>query len=187
MNPALTVLDVTARNGLIYEDIEIGTGRNIFPGDSILCYYEGAYYGEKKGGDSKTGLPFFSGLPGGTKKIIFDATDPGEPAEIVIGVGGVIPGWEIGICGENTLDIPPMKIGGDRKLIIPSELAYGPTGTGDGTIPPNTPLEFQISILNAERKSSGISTDTKIKGFAGLVGFLAFMSLIGFVVFSQVL
>ena len=96
VNPALTVLDVTARNGLIYEDIEIGTGRNIFPGDSILCYYEGAYYGEKKGGDSKTGLPFFSGLPGGTKKIIFDATDPGEPAEIVIGVGGVIPGWEIG-------------------------------------------------------------------------------------------
>ena len=35
MNPALTVLDVTARNGLIYEDIEIGTGRNIFPGDSV--------------------------------------------------------------------------------------------------------------------------------------------------------
>ena len=66
------------------------------PASKILCYYEGAYYGEKKGGDSKTGLPFFSGLPGGTKKIIFDATDPGEPAEIVIGVGGVIPGWEIG-------------------------------------------------------------------------------------------
>lgn len=171
------LLDVTARNGLIYEEIEIGTGRNIFPGDAILCYYEGSYINIEKG-------------PFGTtqnKKITFDATDPGEPAEIIIGVGNVIQGWEIGICGEGTLEIPPMKIGGDRRLLIPSELAYGITGTADGTIPPNTDLEFEISIVNAERQQSGISAETKVKGFVGLAGFLSFMALVGFIVVTKIL
>ena len=157
-----------ARNGLSYEEVEIGTGRNIFPGDSILCYYVGSF---KKS-------PFQS--------VTFDETDPGDPAEIVIGVGNVIPGWEIGICGDSGLDIPPMKIGGDRKLIIPAELAYGERGAGEGRIPPNTVLEFQIAILNAERKDSGVSGSTKLKGFAGLLGFFAFMLISLFVVTQNI-
>jgi len=176
-------LGVLSRNGLIYEDIEIGTGRNIFPGDSILCYYIGTYQSTPtKGGNEFN--PFSNNNK--KKKVTFDKTDDGEPAEIVVGVGNSIPGWEIGICGDATLDIPPMKIGGDRKLIIPADLAYGSQGAGEGVIPPNTDLEFQIEIINAERKSSGVSSSTKVKGFAGLVGFLTVSGIITFIIVQNI-
>jgi len=67
----LQPLGVVSRNGLIYEDIEIGTGRNIFPGDSILCYYIGTYQSTTKGGNN----PFSNN----NKKVTFDETDAGEP------------------------------------------------------------------------------------------------------------
>ncbi len=169
---------ITARNGLSYEEVEIGTGRNIFPGDSILCYYVGTYEKEA-GGDN----PFFAAFAkGGT--VTFDETEDGEPAEVLIGRGQVIKGWDIGICGDQSLDIPPMKIGGDRKLIIPAELAYGERGAGDA-IPPNTDLEFQVEILNAERFEQGVSGGTKLKGFAVLGGFLGFMGILLLVVVSN--
>ena len=167
---------IVARNGLSYEDVEIGTGRNIFPGDSILCYYVGTYKKDASaGGDN----PFFAAMGG--KKVTFDETEPGEPAEVIVGKGQVIKGWDIGICGDPTLEIPPMKIGGDRKLIIPAKLAYGERGAGDA-IPPNTDLEFQIAIVNAERRGGGVSGETKVKGFAALAGFLGFMLLLAVVV-----
>lgn len=171
---------IMARNGLMYEDVEIGTGRNIFPGDSILCYYVGTYEKEA-GGDN----PFFAAFAGGAKTVTFDETEVGEPAEVLIGRGQVIKGWDIGICGDQSLDIPPMKIGGDRKLIIPAELAYGERGAGDA-IPPNTDLEFQVEILNAEKFEKGVSGSTKLKGFAVLGGFLGFMGILLLVVVQNV-
>lgn len=170
---------ITARNGLEYEDIEIGTGRNVFAGDEILCYYVGTY--EQGADDAGGDNPFFAAFNKGPKTITFDETEPGDPAEVVIGRGQVIKGWDIGICGDQSLDIPPMKIGGDRKLIIPAELAYGERGAGD-VIPPNTMLEFQVAIVNAERTDPGISGSTRLKGFAALVGFLGFMLISLFVV-----
>jgi len=178
-------LGVVSRNGLIYEDIEIGTGRNIFPGDSILCYYIGTYQSTStptKGGNDFN--PFSNNKK--KKKVTFDKTEDGEPAEIVVGVGNSIPGWELGICGDATLEIPPMKIGGDRKLLIPAALAYGSQGAGEGVIPPNTDLEFQIEIINAERKSGGVSSSTKVKGFAGLVGFLTVSGIITFIIVQNI-
>ncbi|KAL3945415.1 MAG: hypothetical protein SGBAC_000468 [Bacillariaceae sp.] len=114
----------------------------------------------------------------GAKKVTFDETNPGEPAEFVVGKGQVIKGFDIGVCGDSNLDIPAMKIGGDRKLMIPAELAYGERGAGDA-IPPNTDLEFQISILSAASKE-GLSKDVLLKGFAGLGGFLVFMAGFGY-------
>lgn len=158
-----TTLGPVARNGLGYEEVEIGTGRNVFPGDTVLCYYSGQY--------NKVSLM-------GAKKVTFDETNPGEPAEFVVGKGQVIKGFDIGVCGDSNLDIPAMKIGGDRKLMIPAELAYGERGAGDA-IPPNTDLEFQISILSAASKE-GLSKDVLLKGFAGLGGFLVFMAGFGY-------
>lgn len=179
LRPATSLSEaITARNGLSYEDVEIGTGRNVFPGDSILCYYVGTYEKEDSGNGNNL---FFAAIGGAKdKKVTFDETEPGEPAEVVIGRGQVIKGWDIGICGDMTLDIPPMKIGGDRRLIIPAELAYGERGAGD-VIPPNTVLEFQVAVLNAERSDPGVSGETKAKGFAALGGFLLFMAVFGFV------
>ena len=164
-----TTLGPVARNGLGYEEIELGTGRNVFPGDAVLCYYVGQY---------KTANLL------GEKTVTFDETLPGEPAEFIVGKGQVIPGFDVGICGDMSLDIPAMKIGGDRKLAIPASLAYGERGAGD-SIPPNTDLEFQVSILSATSKE-GLSKDVLIKGFAGLGGFLVFMAGFGYVLLQTV-
>merc|ERR1711865_616235 len=200
VNPALTVLDVTARNGLSYEDVEIGTGRNIFPGDTIVCYYIGLYHktssssstvNRQSDEDDSTTNPFsaaaFSSFKNRNqgKKIIFDETEPGDPAKVLIGKRTVIRGWDLGICGNRDLDIPPMKIGGERVLRIPAPLAYGQEGSDVFGIPPSTPLEFQISILDAQKDlENGVTTATIQKGILGLG--IALLLILGIVAtFSQ--
>ena len=198
VNPALTVLDVTARNGLSYEDVEIGTGRNIFPGDTIVLYYIGSYYettsssstvNQQPDEDDSTTNPFsaaaFSSFKNRNqgKKIIFDETEPGDPAKVLIGKRTVIRGWDLGICGD--FDIPPMKIGGERTLRIPAKLAYGQEGSDVFGIPPSTPLEFQIAIVDAQKDlENGVSTATIQKGILGLG--IALLLILGIVAtFSQ--
>lgn len=74
----------------------------------------------------------------------FDSSfDRKRPFRFQVGVGRVIKGWDVGILGTD--DIPPMKYGGSRQLIIPPELGYGKNGAG-GVIPPNAPLDFLIEL-----------------------------------------
>jgi FKBP-type peptidyl-prolyl cis-trans isomerase len=54
-----------------------------------------------------------------------------------LGAGEVIPGWDQGVAG--------MKVGGSRKLVIGSSLAYGNRGAG-GVIPPNATLVFDVTL-----------------------------------------
>ena len=76
-------------------------------------------------------------LMDGTK---FDSSvDRGTPFEFTVGAGQVIPGWDSGVEG--------MKVGGNRELVIPPELAYGKKGAGDA-IPPNATLKFVIALLS---------------------------------------
>jgi FKBP-type peptidyl-prolyl cis-trans isomerase FkpA len=56
-----------------------------------------------------------------------------------IGIGQVIKGWEQGVVG--------MQVGGQRRLIIPPDLAYGSAGSGLN-IPPNATLVFDITLLS---------------------------------------
>jgi peptidylprolyl isomerase len=72
----------------------------------------------------------------------FDASwNRGRPFEFKLGKGQVIPGWDAGVQG--------MKVGGRRKLTIPSAMAYGARGAG-GVIAPHEPLVFVVDLLSVD-------------------------------------
>ncbi|MDQ3010993.1 MAG: FKBP-type peptidyl-prolyl cis-trans isomerase, partial [Acidobacteriota bacterium] len=92
--------EVQTPSGLKYVDLVTGTGASPSPGKQVTVHYTGT-------------------LENGTK---FDSSvDRGQPFTFVIGVGGVIKGWDEGVM--------TMKVGGTRKLIIPGDLGYGPAGS----------------------------------------------------------
>ncbi|WGW13627.1 FKBP-type peptidyl-prolyl cis-trans isomerase [Saxibacter everestensis] len=69
----------------------------------------------------------------------FDASwNRGQPLDFQVGVGQVIAGWDQGIQG--------MKVGGRRRLTIPSDLAYGERGA-PGAIAPNETLIFVVDLV----------------------------------------
>ena len=69
---------------------------------------------------------------------VFDGTSPGLPASFK--VGDVIPGW------SQALQI--MREGDHWQLVIPSNLAYGSQGRGEGLIPPNQVLVFDLRLIS---------------------------------------
>ena len=74
----------------------------------------------------------------GTK---FDSSyDRGTPFTFTLGIGEVIKGWD--------LRISSMKVGGKRKLTIPSSLGYGPNDYQ--SIPQNSLLIFEVELLKVE-------------------------------------
>ncbi|MDQ3147728.1 MAG: FKBP-type peptidyl-prolyl cis-trans isomerase [Actinomycetota bacterium] len=69
----------------------------------------------------------------------FDTSYGKDPFPFELGAAGVIPGWNQGVVG--------MKVGGQRQLVIPPDLAYGETGQGED-IGPNETLIFVIELLS---------------------------------------
>jgi FKBP-type peptidyl-prolyl cis-trans isomerase len=104
------------------EDLVVGTGATAAAGDTISVNYVGTFLDGRK----------------------FDASaDHGGPATFQVGVGRLIKGWDQGI--------PGMKVGGKRRLTVPSDLAYGAAGFPP-TIPPNTPLRFEVDLVSIAGK-----------------------------------
>ena len=103
---------------LVTEDIVVGEGDEATNGDKVTVHY--------------VGVAFRSGQE-------FDASwDRGRPFEFKLGKGQVIPGWDAGVLG--------MRVGGRRRLTIPSAMAYGARGAG-GAIEPHEPLVFVVDLL----------------------------------------
>jgi len=109
--------EVTTSSGLQYIDLKVGTGATAQAGQTVSVHYTGWLENGKK----------------------FDSSvDRGQPFSFPLGAGRVIKGWDEGVKG--------MKVGGKRKLIIPSNLGYGARGAG-GVIPPNATLIFEVDLL----------------------------------------
>src|SRR3954451_8467779 len=100
------------------EDIVVGDGDEATAGTKGTVHY--------------VGVSFHTGEQ-------FDASwDRGQPFEFKLGKGQVIPGWDQGVAG--------MRVGGRRRLTIPSAMAYGARGAG-GVIKPHEPLVFVVDLL----------------------------------------
>jgi peptidylprolyl isomerase len=103
---------------LVLEDIVVGDGAEATSGTKVSVHYVGVAFST---GDE------------------FDASwNRGRPFEFKLGKGQVIPGWDAGVQG--------MRVGGRRKLTIPSAMAYGARGAG-GAIKPHEPLVFVVDLL----------------------------------------
>ena len=112
------VFDKPSVTELKTEDLKVGDGAEMTATSSFTAYYLGW-------------------TPDGK---VFDGSIDVDKlkAPIAASPGGVIAGWTEGVVG--------MKVGGARVLTIPSDKAYGETGSGE-TIPANTPLKFVIMII----------------------------------------
>ena len=100
------------------DDLVVGDGDEATAGAKVTVHY--------------VGVSFSSGEE-------FDASwDRGQPFEFRLGKGQVIPGWDQGVAG--------MRVGGRRRLTIPSAMAYGARGAG-GVIKPHEPLVFVVDLL----------------------------------------
>jgi len=125
-NPNKTTFNTPAATGTVIptanlksEDIKIGDGIEATTGQSITVNYLGT-------------------LSDGTK---FDSSyDRNEPFTFILGSGEVIKGWDQGVAG--------MRVGGKRRLTIPSELAYG--DQTQGIIPAGSTLIFEIELAKVE-------------------------------------
>lgn len=101
------------------EDELVGTGKEAKAGESVTVQYVGSLTNGK----------------------IFDASrNHGDQGfTFNLGAGQVIKGWDLGVAG--------MKEGGKRKLYIPSSMAYGNQDVGNGLIPANSDLIFEVELV----------------------------------------
>lgn len=101
------------------QDVVVGEGASPQAGQVVTVHYVGSL----------------------TDGVVFDSSrDLGEPFRFIFGAGQVIEGWDKGLEG--------MKVGGQRILIIPPELAYGSDGIGP--IPGDATLIFEVELLGIE-------------------------------------
>jgi peptidylprolyl isomerase len=103
------------------DDVVVGAGQEATSGSKVAVHY--------------VGVAFSTGEE-------FDASwNRGQPFRFTVGRGQVIPGWDAGVAG--------MRVGGRRKLTIPSAMAYGARGAG-GVIKPHEPLVFVVDLLSVD-------------------------------------
>ena len=100
-------------------DIKVGTGPQAAVGDAVIVDYVGVRTAD--------GAEFDNSY------------DNGEPFEVTLGAGQVIPGWEEGLVG--------VQQGGRRQMDIPADLAYGDSPPSGGIIQAGDALSFIVDVV----------------------------------------
>jgi FKBP-type peptidyl-prolyl cis-trans isomerase FkpA len=100
-------------------DLVVGTGTIATPGNLVTVAYSGWLHDSSR--PEAKGLQF----------------DSRPSFQFTLGAGQVIRGWDQGVAG--------MRVGGQRRLVVPPELAYGDRSPG-APIPPNATLVFDITL-----------------------------------------
>ena len=112
--------EVTTTSGVKFEDTFLGSGPAAVAGDEVVFDYT-------------------AWLENGTR---VDATeDRGAPVRVIVG-SAPLKGWNDGLLG-----IQPQ---GNRRIIVPPELAYGAQGV-PGLVPPNSTLIFDVHAIDVTR------------------------------------
>ncbi|KAK9862783.1 hypothetical protein WJX84_000806 [Apatococcus fuscideae] len=119
--------------GLRYYDLVEGSGDTAKPGQRVAVHFEAKW----------KGITFITSRQG-------MGVTGGTPLGFDIGAdsrgGQTLKGLDLGVRG--------MKVNGQRKLLVPPELAYGERGFG-GEIPPNATLEFDVQLLSIKKDARG--------------------------------
>jgi len=113
-----TPMKFVSKGGIMVHELKIGSGSQAKQGKMLSVYYSGRLKSNNKQ---------------------FDASTSGPGFKFRLGKGEVIKGWDVGVDG--------MKVGGKRRIIIPSHMAYGKKGAPPD-IPPNATLVFEIELKN---------------------------------------
>ena len=106
-------------SGISYKITKKGTGENAKDNDNVKVHYT---------------LKLIDGSE------VESSLSRGEPIEFTLGLGQVIPGWDEGIKLLNN--------GASCTLVIPPNLAYGEAGAGNGVIPSNATLIFDVTLVD---------------------------------------
>jgi FKBP-type peptidyl-prolyl cis-trans isomerase FkpA len=104
-------------------DLVVGAGATASNGSRVTVSYTGWLYDTSK--------------PTGKGNQFDSNTIP-----FTLGAGQVIRGWDQGVLG--------MRVGGQRRLLIPPELAYGSSTPDPSKIPPNATLLFDVTLLSVQ-------------------------------------
>jgi len=116
--PDVSIPDTPPPTDLVIDDLVVGDGPEASSGQPVEVHYVGVAWSNGRQ---------------------FDASwDRGDTFNFTLGAGQVIEGWDRGVAG--------MRVGGQRRLTLPPELAYGPRGAG-GVIGPDETLVFVVDLV----------------------------------------
>jgi FKBP-type peptidyl-prolyl cis-trans isomerase FkpA len=122
-SPSTSAADIPS---LVSTDVTVGTGTQAAAGRIVTVHYTLWLYSATTADHHGTRVE--------------SSRDRNQPYTFVLGTGSVIRGWDQGVVG--------MRVGGMRTLSIPSSLGYG--ASGNGTVPPNSALVFDIELLGVQ-------------------------------------
>ncbi|MGD9384303.1 MAG: FKBP-type peptidyl-prolyl cis-trans isomerase [Desulfobacterales bacterium] len=115
---------VVTHSGLKYQDLKIGAEATAEVGNIVVIHIIGWL-----DDNGQKGMEFI------------DSHDRGMPVSFKLGTEKVMQGWNLGVAG--------MKVGGKRRLMIPSELGYGAKKAAE-VVPPNADLICEVELLEVK-------------------------------------